>query len=384
MIEKVNRGYKIRIYPNKEQAIQINKTFGCVRLIWNVSLNERISVYENNKNKPEIYKAHKYKLQKDWKEEYPFMSEVDSQALNTTQQELKSAFRNFYKGTHNFPIFKSRKHKRNSYTTHTTNNNVRIEDNYIRLPKIGLVKLKRKRRGLPIGAIIKAATVSLTITGKHYVSLRLEYIQDIPKLNETVTKAIGLDFSLKSFYVDSEGMKANYPMFLQLSSMKLSKLQRKLSKKQKDSYSYNALKLRIAKFHEKIANQRKDYHHKQSRYLVDNYDLISVETLDLEEMMKNKYFSKKIHDIGYHTFISMLEYKCHDKGKVFKKVDKYYASSKICSECGNKKKTLPLSQRTYTCECGNVMDRDFNAALNICMEGVKAFFLKEEWTTSLA
>ena len=384
MIEKVNRGYKTRIYPNKEQAIQINKTLGCVRLIWNVSLDERISVYENNKDKPEIYKAHKYKLQKDWKEEYPFMSEVDSQALNTTQQELKSAFRNFYKGTHNFPVFKSKKHKRNSYTTHTTNNNVRIEDNYIRLPKIGLVKLKRKRRGLPIGAIIKAATVSLTITGKHYVSLRLEYIQDIPKLNETVTKAIGLDFSLKSFYVDSEGMKANYPMFLQLSSMKLSKLQRKLSKKQKDSYSYNALKLRIAKFHEKIANQRKDYHHKQSRYLVDNYDLISVETLDLEEMMKNKYFSKKIHDIGYYTFISMLEYKCHDRGKVFKKVDKYYASSKICSECGNKKKTLPLSQRTYTCECGNVMDRDFNAALNICMEGVKAFFLKEEWTTSLA
>lgn len=384
MTEKVNRGYKVRIYPTKEQAIQINKTLGCVRLIWNLSLDERTTVYRNNKEKPEIYKSYKYKLQKDWKQVYSFMTEVDSQALNTTQQELIQALKNFYKGTHNYPIYKSRKHKRNSYTTHTTNNNIRVEDDCVRLPKVGFVKLKRKRRELPKGAIIKAATVIRTLTNKYYVSLRLEYSQDIPVLDKTITRAIGLDFSLNSFYVDSEGKKANYPNYLQLSSMKLAKLQRKLSKKKKGSNRYNALRLRIAELHELVANQRKDFHHKQSRYLADNYDIISVENLDIKEMMKNKSFSKRINDIGYHTFVKMLEYKCHDSGKVFHQVDKYFASSKICSECGKKKKTLPLSQRVYSCECGNVIDRDLNAALNICIEGFKSFFIKEEWTTSLA
>jgi putative transposase len=384
MTEKVNRGYKIRIYPKQEQAIQINKTLGCVRLIWNLSLDERIRVYETNQDNPEVYKKHKYKLQKDWKEEYPFMAEVDSQALNTTQQEQKQAFKNFYKGSHRFPMFKSRKHKRNSYTTHTTNNNVRIEGESIKLPKVGYVRLKSKRRELPVGSIIKAATVSKTLTGKYYVSLRLEYIQEVKKLDKAVTKSIGLDFSLSSFYIDSESKKANYPNYLQQTSVELAKLQKKLSRKKKDSNRYRVLRLRIAELHEKVANQRRDFHHKQSRYLVDNYDIISVETLDLKEMMKTKYFSKQINDIGYHSFTKMLEYKCHDSGKVFKKVDKYYASSKICSECGQKKKTLPLSQRIYSCECGNVIDRDYNAAMNICIEGIKSFFHIEEWTPSLA
>lgn len=345
---------------------------------------ERLEIYNLFKDYPKLYKSHKFKLQKDWKMHFPFLSEVDSQALNTTQQEVNSSFKNFFKHTHNRPIFKSKKNPRNSYTTHTTNNNVRIEGEYIKLPKVGYIKLKKKRRDLPSGAIIKAATVSITTTGKYFVSLRIEYEQEIPELNENFTRSIGLDFSLNCFYVNSEGKKSNYPMYLHNSEKKLKKLQRRLSKKVKDSNSYNNLRLLLAKHHEKIKNQRNDYHHKKSRYLVEKYDIITIETLDLKTMSQNKYFSKKVMDIGYHQFVSYLSYKCHDAGKIFHKVNKYYASSKICSNCGKKKKTLPLSQRVYSCECGNVIDRDKNAAINICVEGIKTFFNKEDRTTSLA
>ena len=384
MKEKVIRGYKVKIYPTEAQANKINQTFGCVRLIWNYSLMERLEIYNLFREYPKLYKSHKFNLQKDWKIYFPFLSEVDSQALNTTQQELKSSFNNFFKNTHNLPIFKSKKNQRNSYTTHTTNHNVRMEGEYIKLPKVGWIKLKKKRRTLPGGSVIKAATISITATGKYFVSLRIEYEQEIPVLNENYTRSIGLDFSLNSFYVDSEGKKANYPMYLHKSEKKLKKLQRRLSKKVKDSNSYNNLRQQIAKHHEKVRNQRNDFHHKQSRYLVKNYDIITIETLDLKTMSQNKYFSKKVMDIGYHQFALYLSYKCHDAGKIFHKVDKYYASSKTCSNCGKKKKTLPLSMRVYTCECGNVIDRDINAAINICVEGIKTFFNKEDRTTSLA
>ena len=173
-------------------------------------------------------------------------------------------------------------------------------------------------------------------------------------------------------------------MYLHQSLEKLAKNQRKLSKKVKGSNRYNKQKLKIAIMHEKITNQRNDFLHKKSRDLVNNYDVISAETLDLEAMLQNKYFSKKVIDISYNRFISYLKYKCEDEGKLFYQVGKYYASSKICSNCGAKKKTLPLSQRVYSCECGNVIDRDLNAALNICIEGIKTFYNKEDRTTSLA
>lgn len=381
---KVNRGYKVRIYPTQEQMELIDQTFGCVRLMWNYSLMERKEIYNLYKDYPDLYKSHKYKTQAGWKSFFTFLKEVDSQALATTQQELLSAYRNFFKKTHKHPVFKSKKNNKNSYTTHTTNNNIRVEDNKIKIPKVGWIKLKKKRKDLPDEYILKAATISQKPSGKYFISLRLEFEQERVEIDTTITKAIGLDFSLKAFYVDSEGKKANYPMYLHQSLEKLAKHQRKLSKKVKGSNSYNKLKHKIAIIHEKITNQRNDFLHKKSRYLVSNYDIISTETLDLKEMLQNKYFSKKVIDISYHRFISYLKYKCEDEGKIFHQVDKYYASSKICSNCGAKKKTLPLSQRVYSCECGNVIDRDINAALNICIEGIKALYSKEDRTTSLA
>ncbi len=383
---KLNRGYKVRIYPGYVQQELMNKTFGCVRLVWNYSLMEKEYIYELFKDNLDLLKSHTYLTPAKWKIMFPFLKEVDSQSLATVQQELLISFKNFCKGTHNYPRYKSKKKNRMSYTTHTTNNNIRIKENLIKLPKIGWVKLKKQRKRLPEASIIKAATISKTPTGKYFISLRLEYEQDIKQIDNKVLRSIGLDFSLSSFYIDSEGKKANYPYYLHNSLKKLAKLQRKLSKKVKGSNSYLRQKLIISKLHEKITNQRKDFLHKQSRYLVDNYDIITTETLDLEAMLQNKYFSKKVIDISYNRFLSYLKYKCEETGKVFHQVDKYYASSKTCSNCGKKKKTLPLSQRTYSCECGNVINRDLNAAINLAVEGMKSYLINllEDRTTSLA
>ncbi len=279
MKRKVNRGLKVRIFPTEDQSNIFDQTFGCVRLIWNYSLMERKEIHSLYKDYPELYMTHKYKTQADWKREFSFLKNVDSQALATTQQELLSAYRNFFKSTHKHPIFKSKKNNKNSYTTHTTNNNIRIENNTIKIPKVGWVKIKKKRRTLPNESIIKAATISKTLTGKYYVSLRLEFKQEVKEIDSTVTRSIGLDFSLNGFYVNSEGKKANYPMFLHISLEKLAKYQRKLSNKVKGSNRYNKQKLKVSKLHEKITNQRNDFLHKQSRFLLTITTLFQLKHL---------------------------------------------------------------------------------------------------------
>ena len=363
------KGYKYRIYPNDSQEVLINKTFGCTRKINNLLLNEKEAIYELFKDYPELLTSHKYLTPAYYKTIYPYLKEVDSQALTSAWLNLKNAFNNFFKGTHKYPKYKSKKNTKQTYTTHTTNNNIRLEENGIKLPKLGVVKL-RKHRELPDNAIIKAATISKNASNKYYVSLRIEYEEEILNINNDFKKVIGLDFALNGFYVDTEGKKANYPMYYINSLKKLAKEQRKLSHKVRGSKNYYKQKLKVAKVYEKISFQRNDFLHKLSRKLVNNYDIISVETLDLTSMMKNKYFSKKITDISYHKFVNYLSYKCEDEGKILHKVDKYYASSKICSICGTKKKTLPLSQRTYSCDCGNVINRDHNAAINIATQGM--------------
>ena len=383
MKETIVRGLKTRIYPTENQCILIDKTMGCVRLIWNYSLMEKNELYEMFKDYPELLQSHSYKTPAKWKINFPFLKEVDSQALATTYQELRQAFKNFFKGTHDIPRFKSKRNMRSSFTSHTTNNNIRVENNFVRLPKLGLVKMKKKRQSIPENAEIKAATVSKRATGKYYVSLRIQYTRDIEVLCTDTTKSIGLDFSMNGFYIDQKGKKANYPMYLKLSSLTLSKEQRKLSKKVRGSNSYQRQRLKVATIHEKVRNQRLDFHHKLSKELVMTYDLITVEKLSLQDMQENKLFSKKISDMGYHQFLRFLAYKAHDHGKVFHQVDKYFPSSKKCSNCGCIKKELPLSQRTYTCECGNTINRDVNAAYNLCIEGVKSFF-QEDRTASIA
>ncbi len=366
------KGYKYRIYPNQSQEILINKTFGCVRQVSNLLLNEKETIYDMFKDYSELLYSHTYLTPAYYKTIYPYLREVDSQALTSAWLNLKNAFSNFYKGTHKYPVYKSKKNLKKSYTTHTTNNNIRLEGEYIKLPKLGLVKI-RKHRLLPDGAVMKAATVSRNAANKYYVSLRIEYSEETVTIDSDFKRVIGLDFSLNGFYVDTDGKKANYPMYYLNTLKKLSKEQSKLSKRVCGSNNYYRQKVRVAKVHEKITNQRNDFLHKESRRLVDKYDIISVETLDLTEMMKNKHFSKQISDISYNRFINCLSYKCDDAGKTLHKVNKYYASSKICSNCGNKKKTVPLHIRTYRCVCGTVINRDHNAAINIATQGMISY-----------
>ncbi len=383
---KKTRGYKVRIYPNIEQEILIDKTIGCVRLVWNYSLMEQNAIYDLFKDYKELYKSHKYKTQAKWKKIFPFLSEVDSQALATTNQELLQTFKNFYKGSHKEPRYKSKKNPRRSYTTHTTNNNIRIEGNCIKLPKLGWVKLKTQRKKLPNDTIIKAATISVTTTGKHYISLRIEYEQEPVIRNNDILRTIGLDFSTTHFYIDHLGKKANFPTHIEKTLQKIKKVHRKMSKQVKGSNHREKTRLKLAKLYEKKTNQLKDYHHKLSNQLIEHYDIIGVESLSLKEMNQEKYYRQRIQTMGYRRFIDILTYKAEDNGVLLHKVHKYYPSSKTCSLCGAIKKTFPVSQKIYKCDCGNVLHRDMNAAMNLATKGMITYLTNyiEDRTASIA
>ena len=387
MKEIRRKGYKYRIYPNKEQTLLINKTFGSSRKVYNLLLNEKVSIYELYKDYPELLKSHKYLTPAFYKTVYPYLKEVDSQALTTAWVNLTNAFNNFFKSHNSYPVYKSKHNNKQSYTSHTTNNNIRLEGKTIKLPKLGYIKL-RKHRELPLGAIIKAITVSRNASYKYYVSLRIEYEEEIVNIEKDFLNIIGLDFSLNNLYIDHLGRKAKYPKYLEKTLSKLAKEQRKHSRKKKGSNNRKKQRIKVAKVHEKISNQRNDFLHKLSRKLVNDYDIICVESLDLKEMLKNKYFSLKINDNSYNKLLNYLSYKTKDEGKNLIKVNKYYASSKICSVCGAKKNKLLLSNRTYKCECGNIIDRDINAAFNIAYEGLRIHYnnltQKESGTDLLA
>ena len=366
------KGYVYRLKPTTKQIDLINQTFGCVRKMWNILLLERKSIYELYGKYPELLKSHDYLNPKRIKEEFPYMYDVDSQSLTTAWLHLKQAYSNFFNQSHDEPQFKSRHNPIQSYTTHTTNDNIRLEGTYLKLPKLGLVKIKL-HRALPQGSILKAATIKKD--GKHYyVSLRVEYEQT-PLDEKTLEKAIGLDYTLQGLYMDSEGHKADYPNYYKESLEKLKKEQRILSRRTKGSSNYLKQRDRLSTLHLHIKNQRKDFLHKASRYLVNTYDLISIETLDLIEMAKTKHFRKSIYDTSFGLFTRYLEYKTKDEGKTLIKIDQYYPSTKTCSQCG-RERDIKLSERTYNCTCGHVMDRDLNAAINIGAQGLIKYVTK--------
>ena len=365
-MNKVTRGYVYRIRPSLPQKILIGKTFGCNRLMWNELLND---IKESTIRTP-----------KEIKQEYEFMYECDSQSFTTTWKHLQQAIKNKRNRTHEFPRFKSKHDNIQSYTTHTTNENIRIEGQYIKLPKLGKIRLVQHRE-LPLGSIIKAATIKRE-AGHYYVVLRVEYYQ-YTQIPTDFLRVIGLDYSLAHLYVTNEGDTPGYPKYYKETMDKLAKEQRILSKKVRGSNHYNKQKLKVQRIHKKISNQRKDFLHKVSRELVNNYDLICIEDLDLKEMSKTKYFSKSIFDTSYHMFTTFLQYKTKDEGKAFIKINKYYPSTKTCSVCGNKQ-DITLSQRTYICDCGNKMDRDHNAAINIAIQGLVSNFKTEYGTDSIA
>lgn len=359
----MNKAYKFRLYPNAEQRVMFAKTFGCVRFIYNKMLGDKISHYETTKQKLNNTPA-------QYKNEFEWLREVDSLALANAQLNLQTAYNNFFRSPKvGFPKFKSKRRNRDSYTTNNQGGNIHIKAGKLKLPKIGYVRIKQ-HRDIPINYILKSVTVSKTPTDKYYASLLFEYEDIITTKTIDADNIVGLDFSMKELFISSDGESANYPRFYRQAQEQLAKEQRKLSKCQKGSNNRNKQRKRVAKLHEKVSNQRKDFLHKLSKQITNAYDVVCVEDLNMQNMAQALKFGKSVSDNGWGTFITQLIYKLEDQGKQLIKIDKWFPSSKTCSNCGKVKETLSLSERTYHCEdCGFVEDRDVNAAINIRNQG---------------
>ena len=360
----MNKAYKFRIYPNSQQQIMFAKTFGCVRFIYNRMLSDKIKYYEETKQKLNNTPA-------QYKKEFEWLKEVDSLALANAQINLQTAYNNFFRSPKiGFPKFKSKKSNRRSYTTNAVNGNIFIENGFLKLPKIGFVKLKQ-HRNIPSDYKLKSVTVSQTPSGKYYASVLFEYKNQIQQTEPKLF--LGLDFSMHELYKDSNGNEPQYPRYYRKAEKRLKQEQRKLSLMQKGSANRNKQRIKVANLHEKIANQRKDFLHKQSRQIANAYDCVCIENLDVKAMAQSLGFGKSVRDNGWGMFTTFLKYKLEEMGRKLVKVDKFFASSQICNVCGYKNSaTKNLSIRAWDCpECGTDHDRDVNAAINIKNEGMR-------------
>ena len=376
--KKANKAIKCRIYPTTEQEELFAKTFGCCRKVYNLMLADKIDSYKMTGKFEKVTPA-KYKT------EYPYLKEVDSLALANVQLNLEAAFRSRFSKTrkkkNGFPKFKSAKRSRKSYTTNNQKGTVAIIGNYIKLPKVGMVKAKIHR--LPKDDWkLKSATISKEGDGTYYASLLFEYDFEVVKVPVS-DNVIGLDYASDGLYVDHNGNVGTNHKYYRESHKKLAKAQRKLSRKKgsgkNEPKSNNYLKQlkKVNKLHRHIANQRLDNLHKLSTEITNQYDVVCVESLNMKSMA-NKGFKngKATLDNGYGIFLNLLEYKLLNNGKYFVKVDKWFPSSQKCHCCGKIHSEMKdLSIRTMKCDCGLVISRDQNAAINIKNEGLR--ILKE-------
>lgn len=372
----MNSAIKYRLYPTFEQKIMFAKTFGCCRKVYNLMLAEKIEGYKTTGKFVAVTPA-------KYKNDFPYLKEVDSLALANVQLNLQSAFKNHFDKNRRkktgFPKFKSAKHSRKSYTTNNQNGTVAIIDNrYIRLPKIGKIKAVIHR--VPgTDWKLKSATVSCNSDGKYYVSVLFEYENSASTYVVDENNAIGMDYASDGLYVDDKGNVGTNHKFYRESHKKLAKEQRRLSRKkgsrkgEDKSHNYLKQQRKVNRIYTHIANQRKDNLHKISTEIANQYDIVCVESLNMRNMSNSGFGNGKATlDNGYGMFLDMLDYKLANRGKYLVKVDKWYPSSQICHCCGKRHPEMKdLKIRTMRCECGCVMDRDRNAAMNIKKEGLR-------------
>jgi putative transposase len=374
----VNKAYKFRIYPNKEQAILIAKTIGCSRFVFNHFLAMWKDAY-NSTGKGLSYKLCSAMLpEMKGDAETAWLKEVDSIAMQTSLENLKDAYDRFFKKQNKAPRFKSKNNPIQSYTTKHTNGNVAILGNKIKLPKLGFVRFAKSRE---IDGRIIRATIRRNPSGKYFISILAE--TEVSPLNKT-NKAVGIDLGITDFAILSTGEKLDNNQFTAKMEKKLKREQRKLSRralhaknkgmKLSDARNYQKQKQIVARLQEKVFNQRNDYLNKLSTSIIKNHDIVCIEDLNVKGMLRNHKLAKSISDVSWSRFVSKLEYKAKWYGRTIIKIDRWFPSSKLCSTngCGHKVFAMPLSIRHWTCEkCHTNHDRDINASKNILAEGLR-------------
>lgn len=362
------KGYKYRIYPNKQQEEQIQKTFGCCRFVYNQTLAYRNDKYKTSKESMNKTSCNNY-VNQVLKKEYEWLKEVDKFVLTNSVYHMDNAYQKFFTEYTGFPKFKSKNNNKKTYTTNFTNGNIEVsfEGNKIKLPKLKWVKAKVHRNFV---GQIKSATISQTSSGKYFVSVLVETEH---KPVESTGCMIGIDLGIKDLLITSDGEKFDNIHTTKKYEDKLTKEQRKLSHKQKGSKNWNKQRIKVAKIHEKIHNTRINNLHKISHKLINENQVIVSENLSVSNMVKNHNLAKAITDCGWYELTRQIGYKSDWNNRQYIKIGRFTKSSQPCNVCGYiNTETKDLSVRQWTCpECGTIHDRDINAAINILNEGLR-------------
>jgi len=362
---KIMKAYKFRLQPTQEQAEQLSKEFGCARFVWNQGLIRREYAYQQwGVSLSSAYDISSQITGLKKLESHEWLKEATASALQQKLIDQDKAFDNFFKGRASFPKLKKKSHAqsiRHQLDQRIVLNNYRAGE-LLKLPKLGELKVKWSQ--VP-GGIPKMVTVSKSASGKYFVSFMCEVEQ---ALKPVTGKVIGIDVGIKDVIVSSDGLHSGAPKFTYKYQRQLKKAGRKLSKKKKGSNGWQKQRIVVAKIHEKIANSRKDFLHKLTTNLVSENDVICVEDLNVSGMLKNRKLSKAVADVGIFELNRQIEYKAEWYGKQVVKISRWFPSTKTCSSCGNIR-IMKLSQRVYECECGLIIDRDLNAAINIKRAG---------------